>query len=308
MLTQIERRSDAELAELQGSQLGSSASSYRSYLASVWDGLLAGPVAAAPAVFPASTYNAESFAWAFSTLRARCLPPADAGPGIALIPGLDLVNHASDAGPAWTPARGSGGGLLAAAAAAAGVGGKADAETAAAMALVAGRAYAAGEQLYGSYGEDKLDSQIALDYGFVDAAAPQPGYLLQLSVPETDRFVDDKLDVLEVAKLPASPQYALRPGAAPPPALLTYLRLLNLSGTDAFLLEPLFRDACWNVISEPISLVNERASCEGMIDGCSDALRGYATSAAQDEQGLRAPGLTPRSALVRIACACCASL
>ena len=266
----------------------------------MWEGLAAGPLSAAPAVFPASTYNAKTFAWAFGTLRARCLPPADAGPAIALIPGLDLVNHASGGGPAWTPAR-AGGGLLAAAAAAAGVGGAADAESAPAMTLVAGRAYAAGEQIFGSYGEGKLDSQLALDYGFIDAAAPQPGYLLQLSVPETDRFVDDKLDVLEVARLPTSPQYALRPGAAPPPALLTYLRLLNLSGTDAFLLEPLFRDNCWNLIGEPISLVNERASCEGMIDGCSDALRGYTTTAAQDEQALRAPGLSPRRALVRSA-------
>jgi len=177
------------------------------------------------------------------------------------------------------------------------VGGAADVETTPALTLVAARAHAAGEQLYGSYGEGRLDSQLALDFGFVDAASPAPGYLLQLSVPESDRFVDDKLDVLEVARLPASPQYALRPGAAPPPALLTYLRLLNLSGTDAFLLEPLFRDACWNTISEPISLANERAACEGMIDGCSDALRGYTASAAQDEQAMRAPGLSTRRSL-----------
>ena len=94
------------MAELQGSQLGASVASYRSYLASVWDGLVAGPIAAAPAAFPTSTFNAEAFAWAFGTLRARCLPPADAGPAIALIPGLDLVNHASGAGPAYAAGQG----------------------------------------------------------------------------------------------------------------------------------------------------------------------------------------------------------
>jgi [ribulose-bisphosphate carboxylase]-lysine N-methyltransferase len=292
-------RTEAELAELEGSQLGASAASYRAYVADVWAGLQAGPLAAAPALFPAATFHAAAFAWAFGTLRARCLPPADAGPTIALVPGLDLVNHAAGAAPAWTPARAAGGGLLAAAAAAAGVGAAADAATAPAMGLAAGRAHAAGEQLYGSYGEGKLDSQTALDYGFADDAAPQPGYLLQLAIPETDRFVDDKLDVLDVARLPAAPQYALRPGAPPPPALRTFLRLLNLSGTDAFLLEPLFRDAVWNVIGEPVSLANERAACASMIDGCAAALAAYATTAAQDEQALRAPGGSARLDLVR---------
>jgi [ribulose-bisphosphate carboxylase]-lysine N-methyltransferase len=291
-------RSDAELAELEGSQLGASAASYRSYVAGVWAGLTAGPLAAAPDAFPSATFNEASFAWAFGTLRARALPPADAGAALALIPGLDLVNHAAGGAPAWTPAR-AGGGLLAAAANAAGVGVPADAATAPAMTLAAARSYDAGEQVYGTYAADALDSQTALDYGFVDNASPQPGYLLQLSVPEDDRFVDDKMDVLEVARLPLSPQFALRPGASPPPPLRTFLRLLNLNGTDAFLLEPLFRDAAWNIIGEPISLNNERAACRSMIDGCAAALAGYATSASQDEQALRAPGISERLEMVR---------
>jgi [ribulose-bisphosphate carboxylase]-lysine N-methyltransferase len=268
----------------------------------VWAGLVSGPLAAAPDAFPPATFNEASFAWAFGTLRARALPPADAGAALALIPGLDLVNHAAGGvAPAWTPARAPGGGLLAAAANAAGVGAPADAASAPAMNLVASRAFDAGEQVYATYAADALDSQTALDYGFVSDAAPQPGYLLQLSVPEDDRFVDDKLDVLEVSRTPTSPQYALRPGASPPPQLRTFLRLLNLGGTDAFLLEPLFRDTAWNMISEPVSLSNERAACRSMIDGCAAALAGYATSAAQDEHALRAPGISERLEMVR----CC---
>ena len=41
------------------------------------------------------------------------------------------------------------------------------------------------------------------------------------------------------------------------PALLQYLRLKLLSGTDAFILEPIFRNTVWETLSLPFSLDNE---------------------------------------------------
>ena len=65
-------------------------------------------------------------------------------------------------------------------------------------------------------------------------------------VPEADLFRDDKLDVLEVAGLGEAPNFLLLELAtSPDPNLLVFLRLLNLSGTDSFLLESIFRDNCW---------------------------------------------------------------
>jgi len=273
--------SDAELAELAGSQLGASAISYRAFCASTWEALRAGPLALAPAAFPPAVFNERAFAWAFATLRARCLAPLDAGSDIALVPGADLLNHRTGEAPAWRLGRVDG---LFAPRGPAGD----------ALVVSPGRALAAGEQLVGSYGEDKPDGVLALDRGFADGS--QPGYLLQLGVPEGDRFADDKLDVLLVAELPAQPSFVLRPGRPPPEDLRTFLRLINLGGTDAFLLEPLFRDTVWSTISEPVSLDNERAACTSMIDGCVAALAGYPTNAREDEEALRAD-CPPRRAL-----------
>lgn len=88
----------------------------------------------------------------------------------------------------------------------------------------ADRAHKAGEQVYVNYGADKLDSQLALDMGFTDPFRPQPGFLLQLSIPADDRFADDKNDVLEVAGVPAAPDFRLRVAAPPPEDLKTFLR------------------------------------------------------------------------------------
>lgn len=48
--------------------------------------------------------------------------------------------------------------------------------------------------------------------------------------------------------------------------------------------------------SEPVSLENEKACCETVISGCSSALAGYPTSAAEDELLLKRGGLDKRCA------------
>ena len=61
---------------------------------------------------------------------------------------------------------------------------------------------------------------------------PQGGFLLTLSVPEGDKYHDDKADVLEVFGLEAERQFVLRADAEPGEDLLAYLRLINLQGAN----------------------------------------------------------------------------
>lgn len=49
-------------------------------------------------------------------------------------------------------------------------------------------------------------------------------------------------------------------------------------------------------LSEPVSLDNENACCETIIGGCSGALAGYPTTAAEDDSLLKRGGLDKRRA------------
>ena len=54
--------------------------------------------------------------------------------------------------------------------------------------------------------------------------------MLALSIPEDDRFFDDKADILDINGFAETWQFALRPGQAPEAGLLAFLRLVNCSG------------------------------------------------------------------------------
>jgi len=151
-----------------------------------------------------------------------------------------------------------------------------------------------GEQVYMKYGE-KTNSQLALDYGFVDDTDNSGAYLLSLGIPEDDPFFDDKADISELAGLGENFQFSLYGGRGEPdPEMLAYLRLIQLSGTDSFLLEALFRDRAWQLICNPVSQENEGNVCECMISGCRDTLKGYPTSVTEDEGLLRSSNLSDR--------------
>ena len=62
------------------------------------------------------------------------------------------------------------------------------------------------------------------------AAALQAGFLLTLSIPDDDRFLDDKLDVLELNGLQQTSTFTLFPNRAPSQEMTAFLRLMNLQG------------------------------------------------------------------------------
>ena len=58
------------------------------------------------------------------------------------------------------------------------------------------------------------------------------------------------------------------------------------AGSDAFMLEALFRTDAWGFMLQPVSPENERAVCQSMIDGCRCAA--YSSRHhAQPERGCR---------------------
>ena len=93
-----------------------------------------------------------------------------------------------------------------------------------------------------------------------------------------------EVDVLDVAGLSETPSFVLRPYSDPDPELRTFLRLLNCQGQDAFLLEALFRQQCWQLISDPLSKENEADCCASILDGVAAALSAYASRGVDQEK------------------------
>ena len=72
-------------------------------------------------------------------------------------------------------------------------------------------------------------------------------------------------------------------------------------------MEALFRNEVWGHMQVPVSIVNEEAVCQSMIDGCREALKAYPTSISEDLSLLRdaQPGLRESMAIrVRLLLSC----
>ncbi len=312
----------ADLAELGGTQAGEAVDAYRSFFAARHASLEDALFGRDRETFPADAYSAAHFAWAACTVRARVHPPLE-GAAAAIVPGIDLVTHAragrANAGELRVVAGsgsgggGGGGGVLGGLLGGGGGGGSASAPSRLARLEPASTSSPSPPLLPPStplsldYGPSRTDGQLLLDYGCLDEAAAlggtgNPGWSLSLAILPGDRFADDKADILHGAGLASSPD----PAAAAVPLLLTpsfgrgpaggpaaedalaVLRLINLSGGDAFLLEPVFRAAAWGHMQAPVSLANERAACESMVAGCTAALARFVGSGGEagDEAAL----------------------
>lgn len=58
----------------------------------------------------------------------------------------------------------------------------------------------------------------------------QGGYALTLTLPESDRYFDDKLDILERNGLGSSATFNIVRGEDPPVEMMGFLRLMQLQG------------------------------------------------------------------------------
>lgn len=119
---------------------------------------------------------------------------------------------------------------------------------------------------------------MALDYGFIESKSDRNKYTLTLVISESDPFFGDKLDIAESNGLGETAYFDVVLGQPLPPTMAQYLRLVALGGTDAFLLESIFRNTVWGHLDLPVSRDNEELICRVVRDACKSALSGYHTT------------------------------
>ncbi|KAL7260665.1 hypothetical protein ACSBR1_006351 [Camellia fascicularis] len=144
------------------------------------------------------------------------------------------------------------------------------------------------------YDLDKSNAELALDYGFVESRPERNAYTLTLQISESDEFFGDKLDIAESSGLGETAYFDITLGSPLPPAMIPYLRLVALGGTDAFLLESIFRNAVWGHLELPVSRANEELICQVVRGACNSALAGYHTTIEEDEKLMEDENLDPR--------------
>lgn len=260
--------SNSELEELRGTQLIQSVQSYRSFFESRFFQLQQELFSQHPGTFPSSIFTLEKFLWAVGTVRSRLHSPLE-GDDVAMVPVADATPHSTKGNTCWKL---KGGGLFG---------------QSRSLVVEATKNIRVGEALTLDYAPAKYDSGILLDYGILDTSHPRAGYQLTLNLPEADRNLDDKLDILETNGMNDSMTFTLSPSGSPSEDMLAFLRLMQLGGADAFLLEALFRNDVWGHLLLPVSEANEQAVCRAMVEGAQEALTAYPTTIDEDLALLR---------------------
>ena len=128
------------------------------------------------------------------------------------------------------------------------------------------------------YDLNKSNAELALDYGFVESTSDRNTYTLTLEISESDTLFDDKLDIAETNGMGANAYFDIMLGRPLPSSMLPYLRLVALGGTDAFLLESIFRNSVWGHLELPVSRANEALICQVIRTACKSALSSYHTT------------------------------
>ncbi|GAB4840052.1 hypothetical protein Ancab_020761 [Ancistrocladus abbreviatus] len=220
----------------------------------------------------------DDFFWAFGMLRSRAFTRLS-GQSLVLIPLTDLINHSPNImieDYAWEI---KGAGLF---------------SRDLLFSLCSPIPVMVGEQVMIQYDLKKSNAELALDYGFIESRSECNAYTITLEIPETDPFFGDKLDIAESNGLAESTFFDITLGQPLPLAMLPYLLLVALGGTDAFLLEALFRNSVWGHLELPVSRPNEELICQVIRNACKSALFGYHTTIEEDERLKEQGNLDPR--------------
>ena len=204
-------------------------------------------------------FNAKGYRWALGLANSRSVFVDDT---LRLIPLMDFCNHNDKAREVEGATMGTFG-------------------TVKGASLVAAKDYAAGEEVFCSYGP-KSGADYLMEHGFCPPQVFKTNIAeLRFEVDQDDRFYDDKLDILEFETYDQSPMDPLQafdvvsaPGqdSEPDPAMIQFVRLCQLSGPDAFLLESIFRKDVWGFMSLPVSEINEADVINAVVEACQTAL------------------------------------
>jgi [ribulose-bisphosphate carboxylase]-lysine N-methyltransferase len=134
----------------------------------------------------------------------------------------------------------------------------------------------------------KSRSKMLLKHGVcrTDAVAAEGSYEVSFSVSPMDKFRDDKLDILEINKMPEELTVEFSASDFLSADEIAFLRLVCLQGMDAFLLESVFRNEVWGFMQEPVSKENEKMVLETLIATCEGCLSGFTSTDAEDTKAL----------------------
>lgn len=204
-------------------------------------------------------FNLEGFTWALAIVQSRSF---FVDGQTRLIPFLDMCNHDDDAEEVSAGTMGTFG-------------------TTKGARLLAATKYAPGDEVFCSYGP-KSAADYLLEHGFCPPQSWKTAVSeLTFELDSKDRFYDDKLDILEFETYDQAPMDPTQsfdlvsaPGrdGEPDPAMIQFLRLARLGGTDAFLLESIFRKEVWGFMEFPVSEQNELAVVNTITEACEKAL------------------------------------
>ncbi|XP_057777210.1 ribulose-1,5 bisphosphate carboxylase/oxygenase large subunit N-methyltransferase, chloroplastic isoform X2 [Salvia miltiorrhiza] len=274
--------SEEELLEIQGTQLLSTTLSVKEYVQNEFLKIEEEIILPNKQLFPCAV-TLDDFFWAFGMLRSRAFSRIR-NQNLVIIPFADLINHSSKVTTEdhAHEVRGAAGlfswDYL--------------------FQIRSPLSLKAGEQVFIQYDLNKSSADMALDYGFIELEnSSRNAFTLTLEISESDQFYGDKLDIAELNGLGESAYFDIKDGQPLQTEMLQYLRLVALGGTDAFLLESIFRNQVWGFLELPVSRANEELICQVVRSACKSALAGYHTSIEEDEKLIEEGNLSSRLAV-----------
>ncbi|XP_057751543.1 ribulose-1,5 bisphosphate carboxylase/oxygenase large subunit N-methyltransferase, chloroplastic [Arachis stenosperma] len=272
--------SEEELSEIQGTQLLNTTLGVKEYVQNEFMRLQEEIILPNKKLFP-FPITLDDFFWAFGILRSRAFSRLR-NENLVVIPLADLINHSARVTTEDHAYEVKGAaGLF---------------SWDYLFSLRSPLSVKAGEQIYIQYDLNKSNAELALDYGFIEPNSDRNAYTLTLGIPESDPFYDDKLDIAETNGFGETAYFDIFYNQPLPPGMIPYLRLVALGGTDAFLLEALFRNTVWSHLELPVSHDNEELLCRVVREACKSALAGYHTTIEEDNK-LKEPKLDSRLAI-----------
>ncbi|KAL1365801.1 hypothetical protein HN51_013769 [Arachis hypogaea] len=260
--------SEEELSEIQGTQLLNTTLGVKEYVQNEIMRLQEEIILPNKKLFP-FPITLDDFFWAFGILRSRAFSRLR-NENLVVIPLADLINHSARVTTEDHAYEVKGAaGLF---------------SWDYLFSLRSPLSVKAGEQIYIQYDLNKSNAELALDYGFIEPNSDRNAYTLTLGIPESDPFYDDKLDIAETNGFGETAYFDIFYNQPLPPGMIPYLRLVALGGTDAFLLEALFRNTVWSHLELPVSRDNEELLCRVVREACKSALAGYHTTIEEDNK------------------------
>jgi [ribulose-bisphosphate carboxylase]-lysine N-methyltransferase len=154
--------------------------------------------------------------------------------------------------------------------------------------LVSGAMYKAGEEVFLLLRMvQKSAADYLLEHGFCPPKVWKTAVSeLTFELDPDHRFYDDKMDILEFETYDQAPMDPVQSfdvvsdigrDGEPDQAMVQFVRLCKLGGTDAFLLESIFRKEVWGFMALPVSEQNELQVVTAIVDACQKALDDLAT-------------------------------